>query len=258
MQSTKNITDKGIEFRIAKPTPQLSDFVESIWMQINHSETEKEIVVLPDGRFDIIFSYSDIEPYQVALIGLTSEPEQIIFPSKGIMFAISFKLLAIEYLLDMKAPSLLNTAHPLQNNFWGIIKNDLNDFESFCEKVSANMLTLIKPDIDKRKQKLFDLIYSSNGSLTVKELSEKIFWEERQINRYFNQFFGIPLKAYCNILRFRASFPHIKEGKLFPQQNYTDQAHFIREVKKLSGVIPKELSKNKNDRFIQFSTLPKK
>jgi AraC-like DNA-binding protein len=89
-------------------------------------------------------------------------------------------------------------------------------------------------------------------------MSEQVHWSSRQINRYFNQLFGLSLKAYCNILRFRASFQHIKEGKLFPEQNFTDQAHFIKEIKKFSGVLPKELSKNKDDRFIQFSTLTKK
>jgi AraC-like DNA-binding protein len=252
------MTQSEIEYRVIKPVPALVDFVESFWMLTNHSETEKEIVVLPDGRFDIIFSYSNTEPYYVALIGLSSEAEQTVFSSNAVMFAVSFKLLAIEYLLDIKAASILNTAHSLPVDFWGIEKSDLTNFETFCEKVSAKMLSLIKPNIDNRKQQLFDLVYASNGSIIVKEISKTIFWTERQINRYFNQFFGIPLKAYCNILRFRASFTHIKEGKLFPQQNFSDQAHFIREVKKLSGVIPKELSKNKNGRFIQFSSLPKK
>lgn len=258
MQSTGDRPQNGIEYKECKPVPALADFVESFWMLTNHSETEKEIVVLPDGRFDIIFSYSDKETFNSALIGLGRGAEQTIFPSKTVMFAVSFKLLAIEYLLDIKAASLLNKAQHLPTDFWEITKDDLNDFENFCKKISAKMLVLIKAGIDKRKQKLFNLIYSSEGALTVRELSEKTFWGERQINRYFNQFFGIPLKVYCNILRFRTSFTHIKGGKLFPQQNFADQAHFIREVKKHSGVSPKELSKNKNDRFIQFSTLPKK
>ncbi|MNY23979.1 Helix-turn-helix domain protein [compost metagenome] len=156
----------------------------------------------------------------------------------------------------MKAGFLLNDAHRLSDDFWGVTKNDLNDFDGFCQKVSARMLALIKPEIDSRKQKLFDLIYSSNGSFTVKELSEKVCWSSRQINRYFNEQFGISLKAYCNILRFKASLSHIKAGKLYPEQNFSDQNHFIKEIKKFSGVVPKELSRNQNDRFILLSTLP--
>ena len=258
MQSARNITESGIEFKIAKPSPQLSDFVESFWMLENPSDQEKEIVVLPDGRFDIFFLYSSNQPFHAILRGLDSEPGKTRIPPKTVMFAISFKLLAIEYLLNPGTPVPLNNAAFLPSGFWDVAIHDLDDFERFCNTISVKMLTLIKPNIDSRKQKLFELIYSSNGSLSVKALSENVFWSSRQINRYFNQHFGISLKAYCNILRFRASLPHIKEGKLFPEQNFTDQNHFIKEVKKFSGVIPKELSKNKNDLFLLLSTLPER
>ena len=224
----------------------------------NTADTAHEIVVLPNGRFDIIFLQLPNEPYHVAQMGLETEPGHTSIPPKAVMFAISFKLLAIEYLLDMKTASIVNTAHLLPTNFWGITKNDLTDFEIFHEKVSSKMISLIKPNIDSRKKKLFELIYSSKGALSVKELSEKVFWSSRQINRYFTDHFGISLKAYCNILRFEESLPHIKAGKLFPELNFTDQNHFIKEVKRLSGVVPKELFKNKNDRFLLFHPMPEK
>jgi len=146
----------------------------------------------------------------------------------------------------------------LPPNFWNFSADDLNDFDLFCEKAIKKIQSLLPSEIDNRKRKLFELIYSSNGVITIKELSEKSFWSRQQINRYFHQQFGLTAKAYCNIIRFRASFQHIKEGKLFPQQNFADQSHFIKEVKKLSGVSPKELLKNQNERFIQFSTLESK
>lgn len=249
--------ETNIIFKIQKPSPPLFDFVESFWMLENAAGQQKEIVVLPDGRFDIIFSYSDEESFRAILRGLDTEPGQHAIPAKQVMFAISFKLLAIEYLLNFKVAAALNGAQILPDNFWDITKEDLADFDSLCGKVVAKMLTLIKPEIDSRKKNLFDLIYTSNGALSVKELSEKVFWSSRQINRYFNGQFGISLKAFCNILRFRASLNHIKEGRLFPEQDFTDQTHFIKEIKKFSGVVPKELFKNSNGRFILLSALPK-
>lgn len=248
----------AIKRRIIKPEPRLSDFVENFWMIENTSDLPHEIVVLPNGRFDIAFLYTPEQSFHTVRIGLETEPGQGSIQPKTLLFAVSFKLLAIEYLLDEKAASIINTMDPLPTDFWGITKDDLNDFERFCEKVSAKMISLIKPDIDPRKQKLFELIYVSNGAMSVKELSEKVFWTSRQINRYFNDHFGISLKAYCNIVRFRESLEHIKEGKLFPELNFTDQNHFIKEVKRLSGVVPKELFKDKNDRFLLFNTQPKK
>jgi AraC-like DNA-binding protein len=249
------MTSPEIQYNIIQPDLALSGFVESFWMLENVSATAHEIVVLPDGRFDIIFSYSGNESHDVVLRGLDTLPAQNSIPPQTVMFAVSFKLLAIEYLLDIKAASVLNEGALLPPDFWDIERNDLNDFEAFCKKVSVKMISQIKPDIDSRKQKLFEMIYTSNGALSVKELSEKVYWSSRQINRYFREQFGISLKAYCNILRFKASLQHIKEGKLYPEQDFADQNHFIKEIKKFSGVVPKELFKNQNDRFILLSTL---
>jgi len=241
-----------------QPDPSLQDVVESFWMLDNPSEN-KDVILLPDGRIDLIFSQSLQEPFHIVLLGICTHPEQIFIAEKTKMFAVSFNLLAAEYILHTSVSELLNEAKRLPLDFWDFSVNDLNDFEKFCQKASEKIQQELQSQkMDERKLKLFDLIYSEKGALIVKELSEKVIWSERQINRYFNQQFGISLKSYCGILRFRASFQHIKEGKLFPEQNFTDQSHFIKEIKKLSGFLPKELNQNKNDRFIQFSILPEK
>jgi AraC-like DNA-binding protein len=131
----------------------------------------------------------------------------------------------------------------------------MTSLESFCNRATQKVKTISTKNIDSRKKKLFELIYSSNGSMPVKELSEQVFWSSRQINRYFNQQFGISLKAYCRLLRLGSSFKHISEGRLFPEQAFTDQNHFIKEVKKYAGVTPKELSKNKDDRFMDITAI---
>jgi AraC-like DNA-binding protein len=250
------MVNEEIIYKVSLPNNSISLFVESFWMVANTSEKEKEIIVLPDGRIDISFTYFGTDHLHTRLVGLETAPAKAIFPPATVIFAISLNLLAVEYLLNTSIASLLNAAKELPDNFLSISGDDLNNFETFCIKATKQIEAVTTGKPDERKQHLFDLIYSSNGSMSVKELSAKVFWSSRQINRYFNQTFGMPLKTYCKILRFRASFAHIKDGKLFPEENFADQAHFIREIKKLSGVIPKELFKNQNDRFIQFTTLP--
>lgn len=256
--TSKNMQTTDIEWKTMAPPAPLSDFVESFWMIANNTGRHHQVVIIPDGRFDIIFSLENRGGPAVILRGLDTQPSPATIPANTSLFAVSFKLLAIEYLLNEKVDSLLNEGVVLPAGFWGITQHDLKDIEAFAEKVTAQMLSMIKPGIDDRKRQLFQLIYSSNGTLTVKELSEKVFWSSRQINRYFNDLFGISLKAYCSIIRFRASLHHIKAGKLFPELNFTDQTHFIKEVKKMTGVTPKELAKNQNDRFILLSAMPKK
>jgi AraC-like DNA-binding protein len=250
--------NNSLNFQVIKPDKTIAEFVENFWMLHNQSGNDKEIVVLPDGRMDLTFSQSATEPFHCTLSGLETSPAQATLNAGTIIFAISFKLLATEYILHNSISNLLNYAQRLPADFWNFSATDLQNFELFCKKATQKIQSLLPAEIDSRKQKLFDNIYASKGAITVKELSENVYWSSRQINRYFNQQFGLSLKTYCNILRFRASLEHLAQGKFFPDLSFTDQSHFIKEIKKFSGVSPKELKRNQNDRFIQFSVLAPK
>ncbi len=247
--------DNSITYSAAEPDDSLGELVESFWMLHKQEQQQKQIVILPDGRIDLFFSYSPTESFDVRLMGLTTTPDLAALEPGTVIFAVSFKLLAVEYILHTPVADILNGTRQLANGFWDITKDDLTDLPSFQDRISQKLRAQWHDEIDPRKQKLFDAIYRSQGDLSVQALADRAGWSSRQINRYFQQWFGMSLKAYCGILRFRASFGHIKEGKFFPEQSFADQPHFIREIKRFSGVNPKELFKNKNDRFIQFSLL---
>lgn len=244
-----------IEYVQVKPDSSLIDFVDSYWMLHNRSGEEKNVIGLPDGRIDLFFSRTAAQPFSVMLIGIGTKPDYGAIPAGAQMFAISFRLPAAEYILQMSLAPLVDKATNLPLDYWSLNEDVLLDFETFCKKASERIQSLLPEEIDERKRRLFELIYTSKGEMSVQELSEKVFWSSRQINRYFNQQFGISLKVYCSILRFRASLEHIAQGRLFPELNFADQNHFIKEIKKFSGAIPKDLFKNKDDRFILLSAI---
>lgn len=250
--------EKDFDYKIIKPGKNLSDFVAYFWFLHNGSDQEKVTTGLPDGLIDVMLYRSAADGFRILQLGGVTRHEQATIPPHCLMFCISFKLLAVEYILGETVSDIIDSAKQLPDGFWGFSESDMLSFESFVKKATEKIQSLLPTEIDERKRKLFELIYATNGAITVKELSEKVFWSSRQINRYFNQQFGISLKAYCNILRFRASLDHIAEGKLYPEEDFFDQNHFIKEVKKYSGVVPKELAKNKDDRFILLSAIRRK
>ena len=61
-----------------------------------------------------------------------------------------------------------------------------------------------------------------------------------------------------NIQRGFNTYFDINQGNLALQLNkYYDQSHFIKEIKKHTGVSPKELFKNKNKTFKQVRNINK-
>lgn len=251
----RSIMDNDFHYNFIEPDQTIADFVENMGTFQNLSGAAKEVVIIPDGRVDLFFMQSPSEPFCVTLLGLETYPEQREIPSKTTAFVVSFKPIAVEYILNTSIAGLLNKGEVLSNDFWGFQADDLQDFELCCKKATQKIKESLPEKTDERKHQLFKLIYESKGEMSVRDLSEKIGWSSRQINRYFTKQLGLSLKAYSTILRFRTSLEHIAQGKLFPELNYTDQNHFIKEIKKFSGVAPKELSKNKNDRFVLLSVL---
>ncbi len=250
--------DNDFHYKFIKPDKSLTDFVESFGMFYTESIEAKEVVVIPDGRIDLFFLQSASTPFRIILTGLETAPKQRSIPPKTFFFDINLKPLAVEYILHTSIAGILNKATNLTNDFWNFNGDDFKDFDAFYNKASQKIKDMLPTAIDERKRKLFELIYASNGEMSVEDLSRNVFWSSRQINRYFSQRFGLSLKSYCNILRFRKSLEHIAQGKLFPELNFADQTHFIKAIKKFSGVVPKELFKNENDRFVLLSVLKQK
>lgn len=247
--------DDLLQYRISRPGKPLSDFVESFWFLHNRSGNDRETVGLPDGLMDVLLFKSPATTFHMVQLGGLTRFEQATVPANSLLCCISFKLPAVEYIFGETIAGIVNSGKVLPEGFWGFTENDMLDFDLFVEKATRKIASILPKEMDERKSRLFELLYETKGAITVKELSEKVFWSSRQINRYFSQQFGISLKAYCNILRFRASLEHIAQGRLFPEGNFFDQNHFIKEIKKFSGVAPKELFRNKNDRFILLSAI---
>jgi AraC-like DNA-binding protein len=238
-----------------KISGNLSPFIQSFWTSETKDETI-ENTILPDGYFDLIVQVENDRIKSIKLTGLWTEPIEVKTKKNTKRLAIRFKPLATECLFDIHLKNALNATIILPKNFWNLNKLIALDFKTFsqhCLYKIEKIFTSSKP-IDERKIKLFDLIFTKEA-WTVKALSEQVFWSSRQINRYFQNQYGLSLKVYLNIVRCHTAYEILAKNNLAAPSQYFDQAHYIREVKKFTGTSPKALSQNKNDRFIQLSTI---
>ena len=244
-----------MRYREIEPNGFLNNFVKCFWY---YETTDKEIqhTILPDGYFDLIAEFENETLTTVKLTGIWTKPKDIQIPKNTKFFAIRFKLLAIEYIFQKEIKSILDEIVNLPFSFWHIDKYKSVEFEKFATEITSNLDTTIKhlKQIDDRKLKLFDFVYEQKTK-TVAEISSKVFWSSRQINRYFQTQFGITLKEFLKIVRCNATYEEISNGNLNPNFDYFDQAHFIKEIRKYTGATPKVLNQNKNDRFLQLSKM---
>ena len=68
--------DNDLEYKLVKPDKSLGDFVESFWLLQSHSDNNKDVIVLPDGRIDLVFYKSTTKSFEITLVGLGTQYEQ--------------------------------------------------------------------------------------------------------------------------------------------------------------------------------------
>jgi AraC-like DNA-binding protein len=242
-----------IKLRQISPSEGLEDFIESYFIYQNTTNQVKKLTIFPDGFFKIIIEFQESKIIRYFLTGLWTKEGEIISPPHSSIYGIKFKILAPEYIFQKEIASIILTLQNLQLNFWNIQDIKLGNFQEFVEKIEIKLLTnLNRKKIESKKLQLSRLLYLMNGNISAEEVSNQVNWSNRQINRYLNKYLGVSLKTYLNIQKCHSSYSHISKGEFYPSNNYFDQSHFIREIKKHTGNTPKEIYKNQNDRFIQL------
>ncbi len=223
-------------------------------------QTTKQSVqhtILPDGYFDLVVELRNNRIQEIKLTGIWTIAVDVTTPADTTLLAMRFKPLATLLFPDFNFNTLLNTSVVLINNFADLDTNSL-DFPDFCKHMEQYLLRQLNKQkvVDHRKIILFQEILERKN-FSVQALATKSCMTSRQINRYFSTTFGLPLKTYLNIVRLRTTYKNLARQELYPANTYFDQAHYIKEIKKYTGLTPKTLSRNKNDRFLQLSTLRK-
>ena len=244
-----------MKYQEIKADGYLSNFVKCFWTSETLTENS-EYTILPDGFFDLIVEIKNGKNPSIKLTGIWTIPIDIKTEVNTKIFAVRFKPLSVELLECVNLKSLLNSSINLSDDFLEIDNLTFDNFQVFCSHIENYLKSRIEKikTISNFKISLFNEIFKKE-TFNVQELSEKSFWTSRQINRYFNMTFGLSLKEYLNIIRCYETYKDISNNKLTPPSKYFDQSHYIKEIKKFTGVTPKELSRNENDRFLQLLTL---
>lgn len=92
-------------------------------------------------------------------------------------------------------------------------------------------------------QQAIQLINNTEGSMSVHALLKQLKVNERMLERKFRQATGISPKQYSGIVRVNASAKKIQQrsGSLTAvayDHDYFDQAHFIKDFRKYTGITP--------------------
>jgi len=252
--------------KIFEPNIELADFVKCYWtLESLKVETPKKNTIIPDGSIKMIFHYGDLywhhpkkgesflQP-RCFLIGQLTRP-YIVEPAGNTgSFVVRFHPNGFLPFTTIPIKEMENTPIPLVRLF-GKKGQDLevniltanntferiNIIESFLNDLLKN-----KDVIDRIVKSTIQTISTTNGQLSINELSKKINQNRRLLARKFSSTVGLSPKQLSKIIRLQTTLKALlnkenpKLTDLAYENEYFDQAHFIKDFKEFTGLTPKE------------------
>lgn len=109
--------------------------------------------------------------------------------------------------------------------------------------------------MDERLARAWDHLERAHGLVSVAELAEDAGWSTRHFTQRFTQEFGQGPKAMARVIRFgrsRAMLGHgIPAAEVAARCGYADQAHLVREWRRLAGTTPSHWDEDGDLAFVQ-------
>jgi AraC-like DNA-binding protein len=129
-----------------------------------------------------------------------------------------------------------------------VCSSDLNHTSKRIQIIETFLLKKItdKRTIDNIVKSTVETIFNANGRFSVNEFSKSNNINRRQLARKFSSSIGISPKQLAKTIRIQSALKVLLNEEiksltdLAYENEYFDQAHFIKEFKEFTGLKPKE------------------
>lgn len=117
-----------------------------------------------------------------------------------------------------------------------------------------------KNTIDNIVKSTIETIFETNGQFSVNELSKQSNINRRQLTRKFSSTIGLSPKQLSKTIRIQNTLKTLLTKEftsltdLAYENEYFDQAHFIKDFKEFTGLTPKEFYGNDLKMSMIFET----
>jgi len=261
-----------------QPSAPLKQFVDCFWEGTFNLDGSENVSfrMVPNACLELIIHLDDLRcnfpgpesPVQTPdymLIGLFTETAEVHFTGTVPVFTIRFKPEALFSLFSLSGTEVFGRYEDISlmlgsdfRDFCHRIreKKDTSEMIAFSEQYLMSKLKEreSKPDYVGKAAELM----RNPGLSNIKEISNEVCISERQLERKFREIIGIAPKHYLRLTRINRVLKILERGRSLDLTSiayhcgYFDQAHFIKDFKKITGKNPSLFFKQKQ----QFLTLP--
>ncbi|MBT1705139.1 AraC family transcriptional regulator [Chryseosolibacter indicus] len=257
--------DNNLKYETFRPHPHLESLIKCYWtLEVPpHGDYQKQLII-PDGCIEMIFILGDdvrrytskkkfiIQPRELVL-GQITEPFFIEPTGYVNSFAVRFYPYGFANFVLMPIRKLANRETPLEVLFGNSAQElaqkirKATDTRKRIKIVEAFLLNKLKDKaiIDNVVKSTIDAMLLTKGSTTINSILKNSLGKRRQIERRFVEKVGISPKKLGKVIRLQAVLKMLlnrkseKLTRIAYDNEYYDQAHFIKDFKEFTGTTPK-------------------
>lgn len=224
---------------------ELEDYCMCIWTMKSKKISDKKISnnVLPDACIDIVMDFVD---KTICFAGF-SKDTMVLELNKDIDFmGVRLKPGVFYLLFNIQADKVMDKGIPFND-----IEKDFNmdkilDIENRDERIEYLKNYLLQKTRDKKDRTFLEVVENLYGKpleQSVVDIANTFGYNERHLYRLFKTNYGVAPKVLLNILRLHLCLTLMLEKNIRLVDiasicGFYDQSHFIKEIKKYTGISP--------------------
>lgn len=245
------------------PTERLKPYIK--YFVVSENELENEYKVFPSSGLVIGFQYKG----QLAIVKDNTESKLTTAGITGITdsfkrfrntagigtILVYFTEIGFTHFASNPANELFNLSLSLDDIF---DKRSVTEVEEKLAVASTDkqrvqiveqfLVSQLKDiQTDKLIVEAVKLIYQTNGTIRIKELSQKLLISQSPFEKRFRKVVGTTAKKFASIVRFNAVLDNLTQTKTLTEicyeNNFFDQAHFIKDFKQYTGDTPENFKR---------------
>lgn len=252
--------------------PDLSAWVKCFWtLEVPAENNSEKQRIVPDGCLEMAFILGDdikrfttendfvLQP-RAMVLGQTIEPFYIQPTGYVNTFAVRFYPYGFANFVTTPIKNLANKETPIAELFEETTANELEqeiiqatDTQQRIEIIETFLLNKLneKTTIDNIVKSTIDALLSTNGSSSISTILKEDLSKRRQLERNFVKQIGISPKQLGKVIRLQTALKMLLNQKsetltqIAYENEYYDQAHFIKDFKEFTGTNPKDFLDDK-------------
>ena len=248
------------------PCIQLRNWISNFTISFpNQTIISDNYTIIPHGSVTLVFFY-DATGLHSLLFGPTTKPKTVgnIANRCDVILIIEFQpagffpLIGIQQseLIDKVVPfSIINTSLDLEIKK---IFNESLSIDKLILKLEELLISNIKIEYSYEFILAIQLIIQNSGNISSQEISKKVFYSSRHLNRLFNQYLGLSMKSFSRFVRINKSIKLLNNNKtslmsICNELGFYDIPHFIKDFKIVCGITPQKYRANMSDFYSEIA-----